>query len=67
MPQFFIFYILLVITELTSTIGTLTEGKPIVSEILPSSNYDREHILRIAASIKNGIIHPIALTIMKNR
>ncbi|MGF7398902.1 hypothetical protein PQ744_00595 [Thermoanaerobacterium thermosaccharolyticum] len=52
MPQFFICYILLVITELKSAICTLTEGRPIVSKILPSSNYDREHILRIAASIK---------------
>jgi len=45
----------------------LTEGKSIVSEILPSSNYGREHILKVAASTKNGIIHPVALTIMKNR
>ncbi|AFK86302.1 MULTISPECIES: heavy metal translocating P-type ATPase [Thermoanaerobacterium] len=45
--------------------GTLTEGRPIVSEILPSSNTDKNHILKIAASAESGVIHPVALSIIK--
>lgn len=45
--------------------GTLTEGRPIVSEILPSSNTDKNHILKIAASAEYGVVHPVALSIIK--
>ncbi len=45
--------------------GTLMEGRPIVSEILPSSSTDKNHILKIAASAESGVVHPVALSIIK--
>lgn len=45
--------------------GTLTEGRPIVSNIYPIGEYNEKKLIKIAASIENGIIHPVALSIMK--
>jgi Cu+-exporting ATPase len=45
--------------------GTLTEGKPQLSEIITiNSGSDRQEILRLAASIERASEHPLAAAIM---
>ncbi len=40
--------------------GTLTEGRPAISDILPAKGQDADEILRIAASLEHGSEHPLA-------
>ncbi len=40
--------------------GTLTEGKPAVTDIVPAPGFDRDQLLRIAASAQRGSEHPLA-------
>ncbi len=40
--------------------GTLTEGRFRVSQVLPASGYDREELLRLAASAEYYSPHPLA-------
>ena len=44
--------------------GTVTEGKPSVTEIVPSGQWGEEEILRWSASIEQGSEHPLAEAIM---
>lgn len=44
--------------------GTLTEGKPKVTEIVVRSGYDRNELLSLAASAERGSNHPISLAIL---
>jgi Cu+-exporting ATPase len=44
--------------------GTVTEGKPTVSTIEASGDYDDESVLRYAASIESGSEHPLAAAIL---
>jgi Cu+-exporting ATPase len=44
--------------------GTLTEGKPRLSEIVPTGGADRKDILRLAASIERASEHPLAASIV---
>lgn len=45
--------------------GTLTEGKPTVTDIIPSENYHRDHILKLAASAEKGSEHPLGEAIVR--
>ena len=45
--------------------GTLTEGKPTVTDIIPSENYHRDHILTLAASAEKGSEHPLGEAIVR--
>jgi Cu+-exporting ATPase len=40
--------------------GTLTEGKPEVTDVLPVPGVTRAEVLRIAASLEQGSTHPLA-------
>ena len=44
--------------------GTLTEGKPKLSEIITVAGIDRKEILRLAASLERGSEHPLAAAII---
>ncbi|MGH7798299.1 MAG: heavy metal translocating P-type ATPase [Candidatus Binatia bacterium] len=44
--------------------GTLTEGKPQLSEVVSVAGMDRKEILRLAASIERGSEHPLAAAIV---
>jgi len=44
--------------------GTLTEGKPALTNIAPSEGYDENEVLRLAASIEAASEHPLALAIV---
>lgn len=45
--------------------GTLTQGKPSVTEVVPSEGFDRTQVLRIAASLERGSEHPLAAAVME--
>lgn len=45
--------------------GTLTVGKPVVNNIVPTSDFDENKILLMAASLENQSEHPLAGAIVK--
>ncbi|PAL21199.1 heavy metal translocating P-type ATPase [Sphingopyxis sp. GW247-27LB] len=44
--------------------GTLTEGKPSVTRVVPLGELSEEHVLRLAAGVEQASEHPLALAIM---
>ncbi len=44
--------------------GTLTEGKPKVTAIVPAENFDEDTVLRFAASVERASEHPLAAAIV---
>ena len=44
--------------------GTLTEGKPSVTAILPAEGFEENEILRLAASVEQASEHPLAAAIV---
>ncbi|OHA64229.1 MAG: copper-translocating P-type ATPase [Candidatus Wildermuthbacteria bacterium RIFCSPHIGHO2_01_FULL_48_25] len=45
--------------------GTLTEGKPKVTEVIVRSGYDHHEVLSLAASAERGSNHPISTAILE--
>jgi len=45
--------------------GTITEGKPKVTDIVTANNTDRDYLLQIAASAEKGSEHPLGEAIVK--
>ncbi len=45
--------------------GTLTEGKPAVTAIVPAAGFQEAEILRLAASVERASEHPLALAIIE--
>jgi len=45
--------------------GTITEGKPVVTDIIPFDGYDEGYLLQIAASAEKGSEHPLGEAIVK--
>jgi Cu+-exporting ATPase len=45
--------------------GTLTEGKPSVTAIVPAEGFGEEELLRLAASVERASEHPIAAAIVQ--
>jgi len=45
--------------------GTLTEGKPVVSAIVPVGDMKEAEVLRLAASVERGSEHPLAAAILQ--
>jgi heavy metal translocating P-type ATPase len=45
--------------------GTLTEGRPAVAQTVPSSGYDEQELLRLAAGVERASDHPLARAIVK--
>ncbi|MEA2992545.1 MAG: P-type Cu+ transporter, partial [Alphaproteobacteria bacterium] len=45
--------------------GTLTEGKPKLTAILPAPGFDEADVLRLAASVERSSEHPLAAAIVK--
>jgi len=44
--------------------GTLTEGKPKVTAVVPLEGFDEKDVLRLAASVERGSEHPLAAAIV---
>ena len=45
--------------------GTLTEGRPSVTTILPAKGFDESELLRLSASLERGSEHPLADAIVR--
>jgi len=45
--------------------GTLTQGKPQVTDIIAVSSYSQEEVLRMAASVERGSEHPLGEAIVE--
>ena len=45
--------------------GTLTEGKPILDQVIASPGFENDEILRLAASLDQGSEHPLANAIVR--
>ena len=43
--------------------GTITEGKPVVTDVLPLGNTDRNKLLQIAYTLESGSAHPLAIAV----
>jgi Cu+-exporting ATPase len=45
--------------------GTITKGKPEVTDILPTDGFDDEAVLKASASVKHGSEHPLGRSIVE--
>ncbi len=45
--------------------GTLTEGRPEVTDVVPFDGYDRDRLLALAASLEATSSHPLALAVVR--
>lgn len=52
-------------TVVVDKTGTLTEGRPVVSAVVPLSTLDQDRVLSLAASIEKGSEHPLASAIVR--
>lgn len=58
------------VTEKVNTLvvdktGTLTEGKPSVTRIVPATGYDSDELLRLAAGVERVSEHPLGTAVVK--
>ena len=51
-------------TVVVDKTGTLTEGKPRVTLVLPAAGVDESHVLEIAAGLERASEHPLAAAIL---
>lgn len=52
-------------TVMMDKTGTLTEGKPRITQIVASSDWQESDLLRLAASVEKNSEHPLALAIVQ--
>src|SRR3546814_9619772 len=45
--------------------GTLTEGRPAVTQVVAAPGFDEAELLRLAASVERASEHPLALAIVE--
>ena len=53
-----------VTTIVVDKTGTLTEGKPAVTRIIPSEEFTEDEVLRLSASVERASEHPLAVAIV---
>jgi P-type Cu+ transporter len=51
-------------TIIVDKTGTLTEGKPSVTEIVPAEGFEQDELLRLAASVEQNSEHPLAAALV---
>jgi Cu+-exporting ATPase len=51
-------------TIIVDKTGTLTEGKPAVTAVVPGAGFTEDEVLRLAASVERASEHPLALAIV---
>lgn len=44
--------------------GTLTEGRPVFRKVISATGFERDEVLRLAASLDQGSEHPLAMSIV---
>jgi len=54
-----------VTTLVVDKTGTLTEGKPKLMDVLPTSGFDAQEFLRLTASLEQNSEHPLAAAIVQ--
>ena len=54
----------LVDTLVVDKTGTLTQGKPAVTAIIPAKSFDENELLRLAASVERASEHPLAAAVV---
>lgn len=54
-----------VTTLIVDKTGTLTEGRPELTDVTPSIGIDEQHLLRLAASLEQASEHPLAASIVQ--
>jgi len=52
-------------TLLIDKTGTLTEGRPAFSGVIPKSGFEADEVLRLAASLDQGSEHPLAEALVR--
>ena len=52
-------------TIIVDKTGTLTEGRPAVTAVVPAAGFTEEEALRLAASVERASEHPLALAIVR--
>lgn len=52
-------------TVVVDKTGTVTEGKPAVTALIPATGFDESQLLQLAASIEAGSEHPLAAAIVQ--
>ncbi len=45
--------------------GTITEGKPLVTDVISLNGFDSRHVLKMAASLERSSEHPLAEALIK--
>ena len=53
-----------VTTLVVDKTGTLTEGKPKLTDVAPAENFEKQELLRLAASLERNSEHPLAAAIV---
>jgi Cu+-exporting ATPase len=51
-------------TLIVDKTGTLTEGKPVVTDIVPAPGCDEAALLQLAATLEQGSQHPLAVAVL---
>jgi len=52
-------------TLIVDKTGTLTEGRPVLGQVIPVKGVDEGWVLAVAAALERGSAHPIAAAILK--
>jgi Cu+-exporting ATPase len=52
-------------TLIVDKTGTLTEGKPVVTDVVPSASFSARDLLAVAASLESGSAHPLAHAVLE--
>jgi Cu+-exporting ATPase len=45
--------------------GTLTEGKPVVTDVVPAAGFSARDLIAVAASLESGSAHPLAHAVLE--
>src|SRR5487761_2169208 len=52
-------------TLIVDKTGTLTEGKPVVTDVLPAAGFSARDLVAAAASLESGSAHPLAHAVLE--
>jgi Cu+-exporting ATPase len=53
-------------TLIVDKTGTLTEGKPVVTDVVPANGLSERQLLALAASLESGSAHPLAHAVVEH-